>query len=152
MLDERGQDLRSEQMAELVADAGNTVSRYCKWSLPWIVISLIHHVPLFFSTLKEMILMFHVYCNTEKYIKGFNLYQLQIPFRFSSSSPPKPGHCGFNLERRQFCEMVSRDLLDVMLTSKISSETHLSNCQHEAALPFKHADYLQPANNLVVKL
>jgi len=30
MLDERGKDLRSEQMAELVADAGNTVSRYCK--------------------------------------------------------------------------------------------------------------------------
>jgi len=34
----------------------------------WIVTALIHHVPLYFSTLKEMILMFHVYCNKLKNI------------------------------------------------------------------------------------
>lgn len=42
MLDEHGQDVRSEQMAELVADAGNTVSRYSISSLPWITLAWIY--------------------------------------------------------------------------------------------------------------
>lgn len=38
MLDERGQDIGSEQMAELVGGASNTVRKPCKLSLPYMKI------------------------------------------------------------------------------------------------------------------
>ena len=37
MLDERGQDIGSEEMAELVGDAGNAVRTSYKWSLPFLM-------------------------------------------------------------------------------------------------------------------